>query len=64
MTFDTSYRGEETKSPVPPTKDPSPVARPDFKTAQTVPNLTLADPWADEEDEDFGKEKEISMTFA
>ncbi|KAK3383363.1 hypothetical protein B0T24DRAFT_673243 [Lasiosphaeria ovina] len=38
-------------------------ARPEIKSAQTVPNITLADPWADE-DEDFGKEKEISMTFA
>jgi hypothetical protein len=28
-----------------------------------VPNITLSDPWA-EDDEEFGKEKEISMTFA
>ena len=39
-------------------------ARPDIKTAQTVPNITLSDPWAEEEDENFGKEQEISMTFA
>ncbi|KXX79593.1 Transmembrane and coiled-coil domain-containing protein 4 [Madurella mycetomatis] len=39
-------------------------ARPEIKSAQTVPNITLADPWADDDDPDFGKEKEISMTFA
>ncbi|KAK4099755.1 DUF726-domain-containing protein [Parathielavia hyrcaniae] len=33
------------------------------QSAQTVPNITLADPWADEEEE-FGKEREIQMTFA
>lgn len=38
-------------------------ARPGMRSAQTVPNITLADPWADDDDE-FGKEKEISMTFA
>ena len=47
-----------------PTPQPSTTARPEIKTAQTVPNITLSDPWADEEDEDFGKEQEISMTFA
>lgn len=36
-----------------------------IRSAQTVPNITLADPWADDDDDpDFGKEKEISMTFA
>ncbi|KAK0633405.1 hypothetical protein B0T14DRAFT_414826 [Immersiella caudata] len=40
-------------------------ARPEVKSAQTVPNITLTDPWANyDDDEDFGKEKEISMTFA
>ncbi len=39
--------------------------RPEVKTAQTVPNIALANPWDDyDDDEDFGKEKEISMTFA
>ena len=39
--------------------------RPEVKSAQTVPNITLSDPWANyDDDEDFGKEKEISMTFA
>ncbi len=38
--------------------------RPGPKTARTVPNITLSDPWAEEDDEEFGKEKEIEMTFA
>ncbi|KAG6035274.1 hypothetical protein E4U41_006154 [Claviceps citrina] len=44
----------------------SSLGRPEMRTSQTVPNLALgmADPWADIEDEDFGKEQEISMTFA
>ncbi|KAL2126578.1 hypothetical protein VTI74DRAFT_655 [Chaetomium olivicolor] len=41
------------------------LARPEIRSAQTVPNITLADPWADYgDDEEFGKEKEIKMTFA
>ncbi|KAJ2994717.1 hypothetical protein NUW58_g1479 [Xylaria curta] len=64
MTFDTAFRDAE--PPPPPVKDcantPSPT-RPEMKTAHTTPNLALDDPWADE-GEDFGKEKEISMTFA
>jgi len=44
------------------------VTRPEMKTAQTVPNIApAANPWADYDDyddDDFGKEKEISMTFA
>jgi uncharacterized membrane protein YgcG len=40
------------------------LSRPEMRSAQTVPNITLADPWADE-DEEFGRgEKEIKMTFA
>jgi len=39
--------------------------RPEVKSVQTVPNITLSDPWANyDDDEDFGKEKDISMTFA
>ncbi|KAI1776571.1 DUF726-domain-containing protein [Hypoxylon cercidicola] len=61
MTFDTAFV-EPTNPLSPPLKD-LPLARPEIKTAQTTPNLALADPWADD-DEEFGKEKEISMTFA
>ncbi|KAK3396553.1 hypothetical protein B0T20DRAFT_275119 [Sordaria brevicollis] len=42
-------------------------ARPEIKSAQTVPVLPASNnPWADfaDDDDDFGKEKEISMTFA
>ncbi len=64
MTFDTAFRDPE--APPPPMKDyvntPSPT-RPEMKTSRTTPNVALEDPWADE-DEDFGKEKEITMTFA
>ncbi|KAI3331968.1 DUF726-domain-containing protein [Xylariaceae sp. AK1471] len=64
MTFDTAFR--DPASPPPPMKDhvntPGPT-RPEMKSSHTTPNLALDDPWADE-DEDFGKEKEISMTFA
>ncbi|KAI0815913.1 DUF726-domain-containing protein [Xylaria sp. FL0064] len=63
MTFDTAFRESE---PLPPMKDymntPSPT-RPEMRTSYTTPNVALEDPWADE-DEDFGKEKEITMTFA
>lgn len=41
--------------------------RPETRTSQTVPNInvTASNPWADPDDDDFGREKEeISMTFA
>ncbi|KAI8950978.1 hypothetical protein F4801DRAFT_601611 [Xylaria longipes] len=63
MTFDTAFRDP---GPPPPIKDyvnTSDPTRPGMKTSHTTPNLALDDPWADD-DEDFGKEKEISMTFA
>lgn len=44
------------------------VSRPEFKTAQTAPSLasSASNPWADleDDDDDFGKEQEIEMTFA
>ncbi|KAI8629420.1 DUF726-domain-containing protein [Xylariaceae sp. FL1651] len=64
MTFDTAFRDPE-PSPL-PVKDylDTPIrTRPEMKTSQTTPNLALDDPWADD-DEEFGREKEISMTFA
>ncbi|KAI1494713.1 hypothetical protein F5X96DRAFT_665608 [Biscogniauxia mediterranea] len=74
MTFDTAYMEPVSSSPPPPVprKDytepplpPPPPQRPEIKTSQTTPILTIKDPWADDEDDDdFGKEKEISMTFA
>ncbi|WYZ42919.1 hypothetical protein EsH8_VI_000618 [Colletotrichum jinshuiense] len=62
MTFDTSFH-DPAPAPRPPPKDDLPV-RPEMRSAQTVPSIAPANPWADSEDDDFGKEKEISMTFA
>lgn len=62
MTFGTGFDDHE-----PPTtlkkNDTAGYTRPEIKPSHTTPNLALNDPWADE-DEDFGKEKEITMTFA
>lgn len=60
MTFDTSFqepaRRHSTFSEAP--------SRPEIRPTNTLPNVTLADPWNDPDDDDFGKEQEISMTFA
>ncbi|KAL2017836.1 hypothetical protein VTK56DRAFT_1638 [Thermocarpiscus australiensis] len=69
MTFDTGFddndRNDDKPSPLPSSAPLDSPARPDLKPAQTMPTITLADPWADDDDdEEFGKEKEISMTFA
>ena len=75
MTFDTSFNE---RPPTPPQKDPNPnkdtLTRPWQGNARgsgpetvtsPVPNITLSDPWTrDQDDDEFGKEKEISMTFA
>lgn len=61
MTFDTSF--DDAKKTMSPKDDPA-ASRPEIKSAQTLPNMTLKDPWGDPDDDDFGKEKEISMTFA
>jgi hypothetical protein len=67
MTFGTSFEEESRRPPPPPPKDFDNgtllATRPEIKSSRTVPNITLSDPWA-EDDEEFGKEKEISMTFA
>ncbi|KAL2881556.1 hypothetical protein SGCOL_003123 [Colletotrichum sp. CLE4] len=71
MTFDTSFH-DPPPAPRPPPKDdpvssppPPPPSRPEMKSAQTVPNMGASNPWADvDDDDDFGKEKEIEMTFA
>jgi hypothetical protein len=70
MTFDTSFQEpvrrhsafEEGPSRSEPSR--SEPSRPEIKTTHTLPNVTLADPWNDLDDDDFGKEQEISMTFA
>jgi hypothetical protein len=63
MTFDDEYMDPAPAKKSPYYTAPSPPARPDIKTSQTAPNLAIHDPWADD-DEEFGKEKEIEMTFA
>ncbi|KAK1981989.1 hypothetical protein LZ30DRAFT_688749 [Colletotrichum cereale] len=64
MTFDTSFH-DPPPAPRPPPKDDLP-GRPEMKSAQTAPNMGAPNPWADidDDDDDFGKEKEIQMTFA
>ncbi|KAK4235673.1 hypothetical protein C8A03DRAFT_17614 [Achaetomium macrosporum] len=65
MTFDTGFENPKPSpfSATGGTASSDTPSRPEITSAQTVPNITLADPWADD-DEEFGKEKEIQMTFA
>ena len=65
MTFGDAF-DDGRHSPPPSTSKGSevPATRPGTKTSKTLPNITLDDPWGNSDDEDFGKEKEISMTFA
>lgn len=60
MTFDTSFHEPARRH----SAFDGESSRPEIKTVKTVPNMTLADPWNDPDDDDFGKEQEISMTFA
>ncbi|OAA73112.1 DUF726 domain protein [Cordyceps fumosorosea ARSEF 2679] len=75
MTFDTSFHDDGGVSMA-----DEALTRPGLTTAKTLPVMALADPWSEEagsqrqhqhqhqyddlDDEDFGQEKEISMTFA
>lgn len=67
MTFDSGFddapRPQRSQTVAPETYASN---RPEIKTSQTVPNIAAAasNPWADPDDDDFGKEKEIEMTFA
>lgn len=79
MTFDTSFNDDKDVPSIPPSKSPAPsyeppdmptwdaaAERPPLKSASTTPNVNLApgfNAWADEDDDDFGKEKEMKMTF-
>ncbi|PKS10604.1 hypothetical protein jhhlp_002358 [Lomentospora prolificans] len=76
MTFDTYFQDKPSSSPhlarspspppPPPPKDNSLTRNTSVSRApHMVPTIAIADPWADPDDEDFGKEKEeIHMTFA
>lgn len=67
MTFDTSF-DEPARGALGTTASSASrnaiSGRPEMRTAHTLPSIPLSDPWGDPDDEDFGKEKEISMTFA
>lgn len=63
MSFD-SDDDDASKRPPPPPKQDDPYGRPGMRSSNTLPNMNLHDPWADPDDEDFGKEKEMTMTFA
>ncbi|KAL7791008.1 hypothetical protein V8C37DRAFT_165478 [Trichoderma ceciliae] len=60
MTFDTSFQEPARRHSA---FDEGP-SRPETKATTTLPNVTLADPWNDPDDDAFGEEHEISMTFA
>lgn len=63
--FDDDYDSSRRGSPLPKQDGlGGSSSRPEMKSAQTLPNITLRDPWGDPDDEDFGKEKEMTMTFA
>lgn len=65
MTFDSDFReSKPSHHPLQQSTNSTTLQRPELRPAHTSPNLALNDPWADDDDEDFGKEKEISMTFA
>ncbi|KAF2187774.1 DUF726-domain-containing protein [Zopfia rhizophila CBS 207.26] len=76
MTFESSFNGPpsmpRSKSPVPSYEPPdmpswnAAAERPPLRTAATEPNVNFTpgyNAWADEYDDDFGKEKEMKMTF-
>ncbi|KAF2013206.1 DUF726-domain-containing protein [Aaosphaeria arxii CBS 175.79] len=72
MTFETSFKDPPSSSRFPShDADKSTWGampeRPQLRSAATSPNINAApsyNAWADEDDDDFGKEKEIKMTFA
>ncbi|XWW92135.1 hypothetical protein V2A60_000057 [Cordyceps javanica] len=67
MTFDTSFDDEGLSTADEALRRRT---RPALTTARTLPDMAMADPWSepsqhdDLDDDDFGQEKEISMTFA
>lgn len=63
MTFDTSFH-ESPASLQPPGKEAHQSPKQDEGPRTPVPDIAIADPWADPDHEDFGKEKEIQLTFA
>lgn len=70
MSFDTDYDDRASRSQThmhthtPAYAADDGLERPPIKQSQTLPNLQLNDPWGDSDDDDFGKEKEMTLTFA
>ncbi|KAI0391573.1 DUF726-domain-containing protein [Xylariaceae sp. FL0594] len=62
MTFESGFDDSEPAT-TQQKNDTATYTRPEMKSCHTTPNIALNDPWADDDD-DFGKEKEITMTFA
>jgi hypothetical protein len=76
MTFDTSFKAPPSTPPSKPaapqleppdtTSWDTPAERPPLKSHPTEPNISLApsyNAWTDELEDEFGKEKELQMTF-
>ncbi|UKZ63274.1 uncharacterized protein TrAtP1_004502 [Trichoderma atroviride] len=65
MTFDTSFHEPVARRHSAFDEEPS---RPEVKTTNTLPTVptvpNVSNPWNDLDDDEFGKEQEISMTFA
>lgn len=62
MTFDTSFHEPVGRRHSAFDEEPS---RPEIKTTNTLPAVpNVSNPWNDLDDDEFGKEQEISMTFA
>lgn len=67
MTFDTSFHGNPASAaapPGPPAKDVPHTPAQNEGSRSSLPDIKIADPWADPDHEDFGKEGEIQLTFA
>lgn len=66
MTFDTSFHESPSSAapPPPPAKDVRHSPAQNEGSHSPLPDIKVADPWADPDHEDFGKEKEIQLTFA
>jgi hypothetical protein len=72
MTFDTSFDDRASQSQGLYRNSPGQshdevttiTSRPDLKSSNTLPSVSMNNPWGDPDDDDFGKEKDISMTFA
>lgn len=63
MSFDTDFDDRPARSYM-HAYSAEDLERPPIKQSQTLPNLHLNDHWGDSDDDDFGKEKEMTLSFA